>query len=881
MAFSPGSRIGPYEISGKLGEGGMGEVYRARDARLNRDVAVKALPASFATDPDRLGRFQREAQVLAALSHANIAAIYGLEDSSGSPALIMELVEGSTLAERIAAGPISIDEALAIARQLGDALEAAHEKGIVHRDLKPANIKLTPEGKVKVLDFGLAKALANEPPEGAAPGSSLTLTLESTRAGMILGSAGYMSPEQARGKPVDKRADIWAFGVILYEMLSGHVAFEGETVTDSLAAILRADIEWHRLPADTPPWVIRLLKRCLERDSKRRLRDIGDAWIESDAPAAVPAVVAAPPAPPRAYRWLPWAAALIVGGGGIASSMLRRTPEAPRPVVRSSYSQEKFFGLVAISRDGTRIAYGDTGANSPMQLTLRMEDQLNALPIPGGENAVFPFFSPDGDWIGYTSLIDGSKLRKIRISGGTPITLSDNAEIGGADWGDDDMIYFGGAAGLKRISAAGGIASQLTKVDSSKVESSHVFPHLLPGRNAVIFTILTHAAPRVAVLDLKSNGAPRILVENGTGGRYLPTGHLVYTRGGTLFAAPFDTSKLTITGPEVPVVDDVAGVNGKGDFDVSDTGTLLYMKGSEGSTGHTILAIADEKGAIQLISDEHAWGTGRISPDGKRFANDIHGTAVDTSDIWVGEVARKTGIRITFEGLNATPVWTRDGRRLYWGGVVGGKTGIFSAPSDGSGKPALVLETPARPSPGSLTADGRMLLYAVTPPSGQSEIWSVPLSATGEAGKPAPVRQSASSMETTPQLSPDGRRLAYVSTETGGREVYVQPFPGPGSKVRVSTQGGYNPRWSHDGRQLLYWGGVAANELTRVAVETSPSFRVGASETLFNMAAGSTWDTMPDGKHFLVEQLPGGGARKMITVVNWFEELKRRAPVKR
>ena len=788
MPFTPGSRIGPYEISGKLGEGGMGEVYRAHDGRLNRDVAVKALPASFAADPERLVRFQREAQVLAALSHANIAAIYGLEESGGSPALVMELIEGLTLAERIQVGPIPSEEALSIARQLAEALETAHEKGIVHRDLKPANIKITPEGQVKVLDFGLAKALATEAPEGSLPGNSLTLTLESTRAGMILGSPGYMSPEQARGKPADKRADIWAFGVILYEMLTGHVAFEGETLTDSLAAILRADIEWHRIPAETPPWVIRLLKRCLERDPKRRLRDIGDAWIESDAPATAPPAAVATVAPVRRNHWMPWAVAILFGGGAIVGDLWHRTPTAPQPVMRSWYSQDKFFGLVSISRDGSRLVYGDTGAESPMHLVLRMADQLNPQAVPGGENAVFPFFSPDGEWIGYFALND-RKLRKIRISGGSPINVTDVVEPAGGEWTADDMIYFSSPAGIRRVPAAGGAAEQLTKLDMAK-ETSHAFPHLIPGHNAVLFTILTHSTPKVAIADLKSKGAPRILVENASTGRYLPTGHLIYVRGSGMFAAPFDVSKLAITGPEVPVVDGISGVNGSGDFDVSNNGTLLYMMGSEGSAGRTVVGVADEKGVVTSASEELPWGTGRLSPDGKRVASDIHQTSPDTGDIWVRELERKTGIRISFEGQNASPIWTRDGRRLYWGANVAGKTGIYSAPSDGSGKAQLVLETGVMPTPGSLTPDGRTLLYTILPVGGKTEIWQVALNPSGGAVQPARVHQSPSSAESIPELSPDAKWLAYISTETGSREIYVQPFPGSGGKVRVSTQGG-------------------------------------------------------------------------------------------
>jgi serine/threonine-protein kinase len=476
MSLRSGTRLGPYEITAPIGAGGMGEVYRAQDSRLHREVAIKTLPPAFAEDANRLARFQREAQALAALSHPNIAAIYGLEESGGVTALVMELIEGPTLAERIAAGPIPVAEALAIARQIGAALEAAHEKGIVHRDLKPANIKLTGEGQVKVLDFGLAKAMDTETTSGsgATPANSPTLTLESTRAGVIMGTAAYMSPEQARGKPVDRRADIWSFGVVFFEMLTGRSTFEGETVSDTLAAVLRADIDWKYLPVDTPPAIRRLLERCLQRDPKRRLRDMGDAWIEIDSPAA-PAAPAPAAAPARSNRlpWIACGAVALLAIAALAWAMFHKPAAVPQPVVRWSYSQERMFAALSLSHDGSRLVYMEINGNT-YSLALRMMDQFDAKPVPDLLGAALPVLSPDGQWIAFVSIASGAKLQKVPITGGTAITLCDYPGQGlGLAWGEDGNIVFSGPKGLLRVSSSGGNAEQITTLDSKTGETAH------------------------------------------------------------------------------------------------------------------------------------------------------------------------------------------------------------------------------------------------------------------------------------------------------------------------------------------------------------------------------------------------------------------------
>jgi serine/threonine-protein kinase len=877
MPINPGSRIGPYEISGLLGKGGMGEVYRAHDARLNRDVAVKTLPSGVYDDQNRMARFQREAQVLAALNHPHIAAVYGLEDSAGARALVMELVEGTTLAERIAAGPIPIDEALAIARQISSALDAAHEKGIVHRDLKPANIKLTPDGKVKVLDFGLAKAYDAEAASGSGAGSdpvnSPTLTLEATRAGVLLGTAAYMSPEQARGKPVDKRADIWAFGVVLYEMLTGRIMFEGDTLSDTLAGVLRAPIDFQGLPAATSPAVRRLLERCLERDPKRRLRDMGDAWIEIDAPIPAPAQAAAAPAKPSPLRWLPWAATVIVGGAGIAWGLLHTPAIAPAPVVRWSYAQEKPFLAVTLSRDGSRMAYLELDP-SP-RLSLRMTDQLEAKPIPGGEFGTVSTFSPDGQWIAFFQGQSDLKVKKIPASGGTAITLCDAAGPFGLDWGADDSIVFSGAKGLMRVSASGGTPEALTTLDTKKNETAHRWPSILPGGQYVLFTIRSGASSQVAVLDVKTR-AIRVLAPNGSSARYLPTGHLVYYRSGTLFAAGFDAKRAALTGSEAPVVENVSPVVEDGaDYAVADSGTLLYLSGA-GSGGKTTMNWADRKGALQQITDAQEWGTGRLSPDGTRIANGIHSGS--NEDIWTFEFERRTRTRLTFEGVNQNPIWTPDGKWITFSSKKD-KFGISRVAADASGKPEVLLETDAVAIPHSWSPDGKTLVYS-HPGAGTDKklhLWAVTL----PGGKPMQLHDTPFS-DGDGQISPDGHWLAYQSMESGTLEIYVQPFPGPGAKTRISSQSGNRPRWSRNGKELLYWTTGATLDLMSVDVQTGAAFHAGAPQSLFKLAAGTTWDIAPDGKRFLVELSQGmQEGRKLQAVVNWFDELRRRVPLKK
>jgi serine/threonine-protein kinase len=876
MIVDRGTRLGPYEILEPLGSGGMGEVYSARDTRLNRTVAIKVSKSQF-TD-----RFEREARAVAALNHPNICALYDV----GPDYLVMELVEGPTLAARIGAaagrsGRIALEETLAIARQIADALEAAHEKGIVHRDLKPANIKITPDGTVKVLDFGLATA-AQERTAGDAA-SSPTLTISAQNTGTLLGTAAYMAPEQARGTTVDKRADIWAFGVVLYEMLTGNPMFAGETVSDILAGVLRAEPDWNALPPDTPPALRSLLRRCLQRDRKRRLRDIGDARLElEDAPAAA--------APARARSPLPWVLAALLAGAliGATWSRLRPAPQFPRAVSRwTVMPAPSSLSDVALSRDGTRMVYaGATAGAEPLMLSFL--DRPDAKPLPGTAGAVGPIFSPDGQWIAY---YEGEKLKKIPVSGGPPITVCEAVRQRGRTWGDDDSIVYGTVdGGLMRVSAAGGTPKALTTPDRKKGETSHQWPHFLPGAKALIFTISnggSYDTAQIAVLDVE-RGSYRTLVNGGFSGHYVPTGHLVFARDGRLFAAPFDTKRLAVTGAEVPVIQDLSLVTlGTARYAISDSGLLVYLAATP--LQERTIEWVDRNGNRQASSlPPRRYIDVRLSPDGRRFATSIANSNLGRLDIWIGELERGTLTRLTSEDWNFSPVWTPDGRHVTFGSRGGGAQLIKQIAADGSGKPELLLEGATQLTPVSWTPRGDLLLF-LTRNSGTMQLSLLPASV---GGRPADPRRM---LETAPgeghgdaQVSPDGQWFAYESNESGRFEVYVRPFPGPGAKSAVSTQGGDNPRWSASGRELFYRDPVR-NRIMSVEVRTTPEFRAGQPRPLFALhsegygaLAGISvgWDVTPDGQRFLVITSPEGqeSGVRLQAVVNWFEELRRLVP---
>ena len=900
MRLAAGSKLGPYEILAPLGAGGMGEVYRARDTRLARDVALKVLPEALAHDPERRARFQREAQVLASLNHSNIAALYGLEESAGVLALVMELVAGPTLAERLKSGSIPLDDALPIAKQIAEALEAAHERGIVHRDLKPANIKVTPEGKVRVLDFGLAKALDTEV-SASNISNSPTLTQAATQAGVILGTAAYMSPEQAKGKSVDRRADIWAFGCVLYEMLMGRQVFEGETVSDVLASVLKTEPDWAALPPALPPQIPNLVRRCLRKDPKARLQSIGDARIAieealSGAPeiseAGLPREAADGSRKPL-LRWGPWmlAGSLAVALGLALLLALRRPAQmGPHPLKRFAiglHATEGFAGLesletplLALSPDGKNLVYVGHQAATTM-LVLRALDRLEETPIAGTEGASDPFFSPDSQWIGFFA--DG-KLKKISIQGGAPITICDGPSDRGASWALDNTIVFSPTftSGLLRVSVAGGAPQPIISPDPGKGERTYRWPQVLPDGKTALYTIGMAASPAyyddapIAVVSLET-GRSHVVVQGASMARYVASGHLVYARAGALFAVPFDLRRGEVVGVAVPILGGVWGVpeSGAAHFAVSDDGSLAYIPGRvQAEVGN--LVWVDRKGNVQpLPVPAQSYLRPRLSPDGKRVAVGI-GPA-GGGDVWVYSLEGKTLTRLTFDGRYNYPVWSPDGKHVAFGTNKGLERIQWKA-ADGSAPGEPLSTGSVQQIPESWTPDGELLAFSQFGQGTRGDIWLLPVK--GDR-KPRPFLQTVAN-EYGPAFSPDGRWLAYVSEESGRNEVYVQTFPGPGGKWEVSTEG-RDPVWSRNGRELFY---RAANNFMVVSVEILPTFSAGQPRLLFqkNFAYArdltSDFDVSPDGQRFLmIQNAAGESAPTQIDVVlNWFDELHRLAP---
>ena len=895
MPLSSGTRLGTYEILAPIGAGGMGEVYRARDSRLGRDVAVKVLPAVFAGDAQYMARFEREAQVLASLNHPNIAAVYGIEQG----ALVMELVPGQTLAERIAAGALPIEEALPIARQIAEGLEAAHDRGIVHRDLKPANVKITPEGLVKLLDFGLAKAADEVAPAASQLTISPTLSMAMTQAGMILGTAAYMSPEQARGKPVDRRADIWAFGVVLYEMLTGRSIFaSGDTVTDIIAAVVTRDPDWSALPASTPPNIRKLLERCLRKDVKTRLQAIGEARVAIDEPAEKPAN--APAAPPAQTRrpWLAWAiAAVAILAAGAGWWRATRMPE--RPLLRMTVEMSPDLpltaggsgGMMALSPDGVRIAVTLRGADGRIRLYTRLLHQSQLNPLAGTEDASSPFFSPDGQWIGFAA---DNNIKKISVEGGAAVTVCDAGSMRGASWGDDGNIVLALSTngGLFRVSSAGGNPAPLTKMNPE--ERTHRWPQVLPGSQAVMFTAHAGSAnydgANIDVLSLKT-GRRKTVQRGGFSGRYLATpdgsGRLIYLHQGTLFAAPFDLGKLELAGAAVPVLEDVSSSgNGGGDFTFSPTGTFVYLSG-KGFQGSWAIAWVDRSGKRQpLHAPPGNYYTPRFSPDGKRLAFTLSGG--QGFDLWVKDLDRDTPSRLSFlKNSNNWPVWTPDGKSIVFKSTDPGSPGLYWIRADGAGEAQRLTDGKMDEYPYSISPDGKRLALSATVAGGSPDLFTAPIEGDAthpKLGKPE-LFLGTPFTEAYPAFSPDGRWLAYMSLESGTTEVYVRPFPGPGGRWQISTGGGSYPIWSRDGRELLFKG-ADQRVMTVSYAGKGDSFVAGKpspwSEThMMTIGIMSTWDLAPDGKRMAVLVTDTGDDKQkppthLTFLLNFFDELQRR-----
>jgi eukaryotic-like serine/threonine-protein kinase len=867
-----GRRLGVYQIHDLLGVGGMGEVYRARDTRLGRDVAFKVLPRLFSADPERLARFEREARLLASLNHPHIAAIYGFEETAGVHGLVLELAEGPTLAERIERGPLPIAETVSLARQIADALEAAHARGIVHRDLKPQNIKVKPDGTVKVLDFGLAKA-------ALAAASDDDVSPASTRTGTILGTTNYMSPEQSRGQAVDKRTDIWAFGCVLYEMLTGRAAFAGATTSDTLAAVLKQEPDWQALPSDTPPGIRSLLRRCLRKDPVDRLHDIADARIEMQEAIAEPGAMTPTGPQPRAASWtriIPWvvAAASVTTALVVMSRGARRTG-ASDSVTRLDLDLPPGVELAAVyppavvlSPDGTRVAFLGV-LRGTRQLYTRRLDRFETVPMPGTEGASALFMSPNGAALGFIS--SDLSLKRVSFADGLVTTVEHDAEFSaGGAWGPDDRITFVRAGTLWQVPASGGPAKQLTTLDSGKGELLHAWPNVIADGRTILFASITgtsRSASHIEALAVPT-GQRRVIVESGTFPVYLPSGHLMFFRDGALLGAPFDAEGLNVTGPVVRVLENLA-VGTTMDAPLaalSSAGSLTYAPSDAGTTR---LVWVSRDGAEQQITETpRRYQYPRLAPDGQRIA------VANAGDLWIQDIARATFTRLTSEQTvgNAFPLWTPDGTRV----LFRTSTGMSWIAADGSGQAHPIPGALSGDIPTSVAPDGDT--FACNRQNARTSRDVYVLSLRGRS-PPRPV-VTTSGFDGGAQFSPNGHWMAYASDESGQMQVYVRPFPGPDRRWQVSTQGGTQPLWSRNGKEIFYRVG---NAMMVVNVSADGNLTLSQPRQLFEQhyvfqnVSLANYDLSPDGQRFLMIKDEAGSGRLNV-VLHWSEELKRLVP---
>ena len=911
------TRLGAYELVEVVGAGGMGIVYRARDLKLQRDVALKVLPDAVALDPERVARFRREATVLASLNHPNIGAIYGFEDSGDVHALVLELVEGPTLADRIAQGAIPLDEALSIARQIAEALEAAHEQGIIHRDLKPANIKLRPDGTVKVLDFGLAKAL--EPVlSNAETAASLSPTITSpavmSGVGVLLGTAAYMSPEQAKGKPADKRSDIWAFGCVLYEMLTGKRAFEGDDISDTLANILKAQPDWRPLSATTPVAIRRLLRRSLEKDRKRRLSDIADLRLELDE-ALNPqdldrAEPLAPTAPVTRWRRIATYGLTSLAGAAVVGTIIwfgrplptLRVTRLTISVPGSAAVAQGQNRYLAISPDGARVVYvannGDGGLQRGATLFVRTLTQLEATSLTSTSASELntagavsnPFFSADGEWVAFYA---SGTLKKVRVDGGAVSTIGTTPFLGqtSGTWSEDGTVVFASnpvsPSGLWKISAAGGQPIPLTRPDAARGEVAHAWPHFLPGGHAVLFTVLTGSYraeenAQIALLDLRT-GAQKMLVR-GSDAHYVQSGHLVYGRAGTLEAVAFDLTRQEVTSAPVSLVPGVAiKVSGAYDFDVSRDGSLAYLK-DPGPAVQRRLVWVDRQGREESIKAPPAgYTTLRLSPDETRIAMDINDG--QKRDIWVWELAREVLQRLTNDPeQNVVPVWAPDSRHLVYSAGPPGRGNLVWQPADGSGAAERLTHSSNGQYPSAVLSDNRVIFREEV--GSDRDLMMVAL--TGNR-QPAPLVKTRF-VELNGEVSPDSKWLAYEANDSGRFEIYVRPFPNvAAARTLVSIAGGTKPLWGRSARELFYL--AADGALMSVAVTPGITWNAGKPTKVLdkgyfaeNAGGARGFDVSADGGRFLmikdVESSDKSAKEtpQIVIVQNWFQELKRLVP---
>jgi serine/threonine-protein kinase len=897
MTLQPGARLGPFEILTLLGRGGMGEVYRARDGRLNRDVAIKVLPMDLAKDQERLARLRREAQVLAALNNPHVANIHGLEEANGMPALVLELVDGPTLAERLTRGSLPLSETIDIATQIADGLEAAHERGVIHRDLKPANIKIAPDGTVKILDFGLAKAVSRTGPE---PDLSVTTTAN-TEAGVVLGTAAYMSPEQARGRPVDKRTDIWAFGCVLFEMLSGRRPFVGETLSDTIAGILTKEPDWKALPADLPTNLDLLLRRCLEKDVKRRLRDVGDAGLELDGATSGPAGNT-PREPPTAVTRRTAIAALAGAAAGAAvaaavrigryrdDGLARSLTRFAIPFPGGNVVTVGFNKRIAISPDGTYVTANLLPQGNAANMYIRSIGSLEMRPLIEGGRGV-PFFSHDSRWVGYFATDAPWRLQKVALSGGGPTTLCSTENFSGGTWADDDMIYFVPAVpgGLARVAAGGGEPVPVVNIDVARGERLFKFPHALPGGSAVLLTVGTVDSESfddalIVAVSLQT-GERHVLVQGGTSPCYSPTGHVVYARNGSLFAVPFDLNRLEVTGQPVMALEGVlmSRNTGVANFEISRTGDLVYVPGRAVGGARTVHWVDRSGRAEALPLPPRAYLHPRLSPDATRLAIEVEGS---DHDVHVYDFRSGVLSNLTADGISHWPVWSPDGQRIGYRSGPMGRFQLFEAPADRSGPARPVLTADISQSPGSYSPDGRSIVFTMNLQTSAPPKIAV-VSLDGDQ-TPRPLDDSRYA-QGSPKVSPDGRHLAYCTNESGRPQVYVRAFPGPGPTVQVSSEGGTDPVWRRDGRELFYRNG---DSMMAVPVGAGPAFANGRPQQLWTGSyshgmssscgapglTSSNYDVTPDGMRFLMvkdDDVEKEAAREFILVQGWGGELTR------
>ena len=882
-----GTKLAHYEILSLLGKGGMGEVWRARDTKLGREVAIKTLPEEFAKDADRLARFEREAKLLASLNHPNIAAIYGFEEDGGTHFLVLELVEGDTLADQLKRGAISIEESLKLALQIAEALEAAHEKGVVHRDLKPASVKVTPDGKAKVLDFGLAKAFEGDTVD-ANLSQSPTLSMAATQQGIILGTAAYMSPEQARGETTDGRADIWAFAVVLFEMLTGKQLFNGPTLSDTLASVLKSTPDWKSLPDAIPSSIRRLLRRSLEKDRSLRLHHIGDVRIEILEAMAEPDRDSPLQDRGRPYTRVSMALTVVTVAVLTAVSVwaLMRTGNESPPALASlslplpigqtlvdpHVLQPGRYPPIALSDDGTRLVYAAAIDGNVPRLYVRDLAEFEARELPGTENAELPFFSPDGSRIGFWV---NDTLYRVADDGSSPVSVGEiRSGIRGAVWGADDTMILGGInRGLLRTDAGGGALREVTETSAVRGEEYHAWPSLLPDKENVLFSMVTADSSSIGVFSLVSGDWEAVEgTEGATQARYLDSGHMVFFRDGSLFAAPFALPERVLTGPAVLVLDDVFEKGNAGHdigyFSVSRNGTLVYVAGGTW-TGENRIVSVDRDGIATPIIDEpgiYDWGVD-VSRDGTQLT--LTNNVTGNGNVWTHDLVRGTR-NLLAEGSAINPVWSPDGEVLFaW--FRGSSFEIYTTPADGSGEPEPLLERDYGQYPMSISSDGRLLAVREANPDTGDDIHILSLDGDGSL---APFLTTTSS-EYHPSFSPDGQYLAYSSNVSGQYEVYVREVSGSGGQTTISNAGGHRPQWSPDGSELYYMNG---STMMAVSVDFEPTFQAGIPEPLFEGAFDQWYDVAPDGS-FVMTTKPSAELTEINVVLNWFEELKERVPV--